>query len=636
MAKKTWTGIIFSDMQQLILRASRQQEIKLGLYPESEVRYLSQIASLQKVRQALKSDQGWTIYCPVEAFGRVGRYEGYNYEYRLSVDSKTFTGKVVSLPSGSFVEFKEAYYFEHSFGVLRLQISRQNRYGTLGPSKTLITEPFAIALNQNKPIHNALREMSAYVNKQLRTLGQGLEKDTSFISYDWSEKDSGTQRLLNRLQIIERVLKIYEQQATYFRTNARFRLVLTEKVEHQTGKVNNFTEQTLRYIIEHPNNLVPSSNGNGLRIQNRHYLPRRTLVRTSQKTFELRENQIVLGFLQTLEKGLTEELQLLKQREIPTIPHIKSATGYVNSVELLLGEILERLNNYQQRISLCLKKVQRIFLQYREMLPVDSLVCQKMPPPSQIFLAIPAYRLIYDAMNHWFQLEKLSLAREDLLLESFERSQLYEYYCLLKQLELLQQGGLVLKKIERFCYTHPGKRFSQSSLPNTFYFEALDDLGQVTFFYEPVISTPRPGQPSSENGISLIRTSRMQWDKDGNISLLDGADLCYTPDYVVRIEKVGKAPRWFIADAKYRDSSKVLLEEAPKIMFKYFMSMNPCDRGSIIGVWLFYAFDGKEEMIPRFQSLHPENVKDIYFERLFPGVSFSPRWIPSILKIAQE
>ena len=61
--------------------------------------------------------------------------------------------------------------------------------------------------------------MSAYVNKQLRTLGQGLGKDTSFISYDWSEKDSGAQRLLNRLQIIERVLKIYEQQATYFRTN---------------------------------------------------------------------------------------------------------------------------------------------------------------------------------------------------------------------------------------------------------------------------------------------------------------------------------------------------------------------------------------------------------------------------------
>lgn len=106
-------------------------------------------------------------------------------------------------------------------------------------------------------------------------------------------RDSATS-FARRIALLERLLVTFEECAHYLRANARFRLVPQSRVD-AVEKLRAVTSETVRYVAEHPDELVLSPSGAGLRIGGRTYLPRHVLVESSAKRFDTYENRAILG-----------------------------------------------------------------------------------------------------------------------------------------------------------------------------------------------------------------------------------------------------------------------------------------------------------------------------------------------------
>lgn len=635
-------------MAQFILRAPQADRADvilsatLGDTPNAAIDY----EAIHSAQHSVCSDVAWSVSFLASAFeegGKVG-VRAQRALHELTVNGEPITtneinvdGVVTLTPCESqSLDGRRALkcIFRNLLGLARIEVTRVTGYGQNAQRQTLTSEPVFILIPEGNA--KTIRQMSDYVMKSLRVWGKDFGSQGFAGFLESANADKLSQTLAQRLQAVESLLKLYEQQASYFRANARFRLVSGERVDG-IGRLNGFSESTLRYVIEHPDDLVPTTNGRGLRIGNRQYMPQHALVQSSKKTFDLVENQLILGFLKTLEKRLIEEVGELAARKARLPVLMAAEEGYVSSAEAILGEALLQLDRYEKKITQCLAQTREIFFQYQQMLPVMPLETATMPPPTQIFLSIPAYRLIYDAMLRWREMGTLSMVAEDLLLTTFERSRLYELFTLLWQLDAISNAGLTCVRREHFAYSTLTPKRNFSELPNTFAFERRDATGalvqKLTLFYEPVIRVPTAKLPVGENGVGLIRTSPLSIDaREGGLQVLNNPDLMfYTPDFVVRNENSAGQVTWFIADAKYTSLENAITTLTQEILFKYLFSVRPTKPTERLGgVWLLCAYDNKTLSLNTTRPWLPGNVADLHFEHLTVGQIDKSEWIETI------
>ncbi len=344
--------------------------------------------------------------------------------------------------------------------------------------------------------------------------------------------------------------------------------------------------------------------------------------------------------MKTLEKGLSAEIETLAKRKLKLPELLHAQKGYVSSAEAVLGAVLQQLNAYATKISYFLDRAKSIFYQYQQLLPVEPVETITPPLPTQIFLSIPAYRVLYDAILRWYKMDALSVATEELLFGAFERSQLYELFCLLWQLNSFKKAGLHCVKVDHYDYAFLSK-LKQSQLPNTFYFERKDDQGnlcKLTLFYEPAINAPGDTLPRCENGVELMRTSPLAIDQEAeNFQLKhiqSPENLFYTPDFVVRTENAKGKVTWFISDAKYSDYKTVMKERTPEIVLKYLFSTAPVvTNEDVAGVWLFYHWKNSSFLLKSAQLWNPTHRPDVHYEHVqISDMGGSSQWINSVLE----
>ena len=436
-----------------------------------------------------------------------------------------------------------------------------------------------------------------------------------------AEESTFATELQNRLDSIERTLKTFEQLLPYFRTNAKFELVSQETVDG-VGRLTGFSHSTLRHVIEHPEDLVTSSHGTGIRIHNRYYMPRHTLVETKRKTFDLPENRLMLGFLERVTEVLEAEVEAVGARRSQLPELLKVEDEYVSSAEAIMGVVLKRLKNHQSQLEALLSHAKRISGQYRQVLPVTPATYGEVPAPSKVFLTIPAYRLVYQCMCDWQKMGPLHLMDEGLLLTTFERSRLYELFCLFKLIDDLRAAGFEITDHKRFVYSARPPHWPQSPVPNTFVLEKRSDgktVSRVTVFYEPFICSP---MRSLENGVDLVRTSPFTWE-DGVARMTDPQVSFVTPDYVVRLETEDRV-RWFIADAKYTEGWNAVSSQTRELLFKYLYSVCPVKEADTIeGLWILYGWlRADSSPIPATaRKWAPRPGVDVHYEEMSPYVT---------------
>lgn len=454
---------------------------------------------------------------------------------------------------------------------------------------------------------------------------------------DSNSPSSSGSTLKRRIALLERLLRTYEECAHYLRANARFRLVPQSRVD-AVEKLRAVTSDTIRYVAEHPDELVPSPGGAGLRIGGRTYLPRHVLVESSAKRFDIYENRAILGVLAALGEELRADAREAAERAEKLRVREPDRPGYVSTASPLAKDAAKRILAYAEALFGLERRTSVLFRDYRTMLPAEPLLLtltngRDALRPTEVFRSIPAYRALFEAISGVQRSEKPVLENEAALITACGRSRVFELHALFRLLEGFSAAGFKLTGTRRAAepeLERAGRRNSPDR-PNRFLFEkaAGDCVAEVLVCYEPAVRLSDLSESASEGGeaaeatsgtqrpegaekgekaeavdlderfaVRLARTSVLSPAEGGGLKVVTPEEAFFTPDFVVRVSVRSRQPlrsspsRWFVADAKYSTRTKTVLERTMDTAYKYLLAMSPTRPGDTLeGVWLFYAWE---------------------------------------------
>ena len=465
---------------------------------------------------------------------------------------------------------------------------------------------------------------------------------------DSNSPSSSGSTLKRRIALLERLLRTYEGCAHYLRANARFRLVPQSRVD-AVEKLRAVTSDTVRYVAEHPDELVPSPSGAGLRIGGRTYLPRHVLVESSAKRFDTYENRAILGVLAALGEELRADAREAAERAEKLRVREPDRPGYVSTASPLAKDAAKRILAYAEALFGLERRTSVLFRDYRTMLPAEPLLLtltngRDTLRPTEVFRSIPAYRALFEAISGVQRSEKPVLENEAALITACGRSRVFELHALFRVLEGLSAAGFKLTGTRRAAepeLERAGRRDTPDR-PNRFLFEkaAGDCVAEVLVCYEPVVRLSELSESASEGlsalnelsdgaaeggeaaeatsgtqrpegaekgeavdlderfAVRLARTSVLSPADGGGLKVVSPEEAFFTPDFVVRVSVRSRQPlksspsRWFVADAKYSTRTKTVLERTMDTAYKYLLAMSPTRPGDTLeGVWLFYAWE---------------------------------------------
>lgn len=413
---------------------------------------------------------------------------------------------------------------------------------------------------------------------------------------DSNSPSSSGSTLKRRIALLERLLRTYEECAHYLRANARFRLVPQSRVD-AVEKLRAVTSDTVRYVAEHPDELVPSPSGAGLRIGGRTYLPRHVLVESSAKRFDTYENRAILGVLAALGEELRADAREAAERAEKLRVREPDRPGYVSTASPLAKDAAKRILAYAEALFGLERRTSVLFRDYCTMLPAEPLLLtltngRDTLRPTEVFRSIPAYRALFEAISGVQRSEKPVLENEAALITACGRSRVFELHALFRLLEGFSAAGFKLTGTRRAAepeLERAGRR-DKPDRPNRFLFEkaAGDCVAEVLVCYEPVVRLSELSESASEGlsalnelsdgaaeggeaaeatsgtqrpegaekgekaeavdlderfAVRLARTSVLSPAEGGGLKVVTPEEAFFTPDFVVRVS-VRRGGEW--------------------------------------------------------------------------------------------
>ena len=550
---------------------------------------------------------------------------------------KTYQQRLTSTSIELIPQDDDAYLFSNSLFYAELIVELRNKSGDQLETKRFYAERVRINIPEGEESDNikAMADylFSHYENYLTPPFGKRLGQRKLLPLEGESTWDL-------RLKALADIVKIYESQYAYFRSNARFKLSEKNQVDG-FEKLHDFNASTAVYIATHPEELMPAPAGQGLRVGNKNYVPRHTLVRTDAKRFDVYENVTVLGFLRLLDLTISKDIETLDSL-IQKCLVAENEVGYVLSTSVLMGQSFEKLNSAKEQMQKVAQRLRTTYLYYCQALelPLITKAINRLPEFTPAFQNIPSYRLIYDVMHRWFKLGNPVLDRAEFLYSNVARSELYEHFVLVRILEALSKKGLQLVSSSRYEYQRfPSMLFEQGNLANTFEFKSTSDDTTVTVYYEPVVKANGFG---IENNVNVVRTSSLSLDIEapGTLNSNLSQTPYYTPDFLVCIRRiVNDLPeeRWFVADAKYSERRTVVKNYTVPLMFRYLFSMSPLKPAHAFeGLWLFNgkrsSFRSNLSTISKSANLYNDSCQNncVYYEDVYSNQVTTLKFVDAI------
>lgn len=446
--------------------------------------------------------------------------------------------------------------------------------------------------------YDSVRRMADYVYYHNPGL---LYANSPSPDQNW-DGNNQTETVESKLILLRRISAVYENNFRYFKANSRFVTAQEERVD-DFQKLQYITDSTIRYISGHPEQLYQVQDQVGIRFGNKYYLPAKTLITSSTRSFDIYENRILLSFLDLLRMSLD---QLLSQvhgmtAKIPDEPF--EVDDYVSSSSIMYEGAMRRLRKLEGELKELKSKYYSLSAIYSSILKIKHVPVTGIPRLTPIFRAVPQYHQIYDCIVAWFDSSQLNLKDDQFMLTFINVSALYEIYVLSKMLNSFSKSGYQAKEVEKVFYSFSGETFyKNTSCNNKFVFQKGNQT--VTVYYQPVLSTD---DRRSLNGLGLYRNNTIPFSTRDRIRTIPGN--YYDPDYVLKYEfEDSSEARYVVADAKYMRLDDVKTKEFSQLVYKYYFSLSPFNiHDSITELLIFngvsdFKYDGVTNLINRSHS----------------------------------
>lgn len=549
----------------------------------------------------------------------VGAFYCNDFEIRCNNEKSVTKGRRVILTNGLRI-------FVDNFGYVRFTLvfregqEPQTLYSALIPV-------YADARDrENSQIFNSMSQMADYVIDNCEPYGwedqlpaEGVDKTPSLVR--GGLKLSVKQSLEALAQLLERIVRVYQQALPFFRTGSKYR-VRPEKQWVSQERAVCLGADAVHSILQRPCHLRPVRRG-GMQLPGREerYIPSRVVAPAGKMDYDIYENQYVVGFLRyLLDKldNMSRHLDTLLKPECTA--ENKPLSGYVDTSCFIHGSTPQRLRVLARQLADIRREISELYVAYHHLLPAVPVQVRDAPLPTAIFRSVHHYQGIYELACQWFHFGVYDFRREDMVLSFIEGHTLYEYYVLIKLLRRLEDEGFQL--IQKKCHARPPMKDvppePKPVRPNRFAFRRGSLAAWV--FYEPWIFGLEPGTVKPEKNLGLFCST--SYTANGIRS--NGSHHLYHPDYVVKLQKADAPANYVILDAKLSSRSITQKNYMPGLIYKYLFALSPIrPEDKIVGLSLLYGkpLAGGEKSVTEICDQtgdHPELYRFVRLVALYP------------------
>ena len=523
-----------------------------------------------------------------------------NYKYTLSLKEELSDIKGISFYlNNKIIDMKYddnmfhtdiQYLFPDIFGFAQISVDIEYQDNRI---ESYFSEFFNVGTNDNSLVTD-IKRIFSYIYKNQELLLYDKNTDSTNLS---SLKNNNKSTLESQLYLVKKIIKTYADNYNYLKNNKKVKLTKESSID-SFEKLNYVNQQTLSFIVSHPEELIAFDKKSSISYENNYYIPNRTLITENKQSSNIYENRILISFLFTILKYLEDIETKIKKNLVSNSDLLFEKES---SASIIYNISTQKLKVLLNDIVINKKRVKDLLLNYNRIFLIEYSIINTMPKPTQTFLSVRGYSDIYILIKEWMSFGIYNLDAELLLVPFLTNSQVYEYYVLLKICNYFTEKGFKLDKKERYLYKPPNTtRYSNTSFSNTFYFRQRDV--EVCVYYQPVIYT-KPN--SKNNNINILRNNKLALDK--NLEVSGGY---YLPDFIIKIKKNDNV-EYLILDAKFSTMRSVKNYYFPILVYKYIFSLSVTKLNEkIIGIC---AINGKrEENASDNYSIYTEYVnKDI-------------------------
>ncbi len=438
-----------------------------------------------------------------------------------------------------------------------------------GENISLRSEYLPVLVRKGK-LNDSVQRMAKFVYDNYEELLYGNDIHPRNLS---GMKESDYKSLESRLLLLNRMAGLYEENFSYFKANSRFKSEPKEYVD-RFEKLQFITNSTIQHISQHPEELEQVNYTTGITYLQHNMQPKRTLISRNMYTYDIYENQIIVGFLKTVIAAIVD----IKHRVEQTLNKIPAREveidGYVTSAFFIFSSTKKILESYHGELLMLENRFIALYGAYSDILKVKEAIVSVVPKPTAVFLAIPQYHVIFNSILEWFKYGICDLLREQFMLTFLRSSTLYECYLLTKLNKYFVEHGF--ERSGHNTYSYPMRknaRYRNTRFSNTFVFRRGENL-TVTVYYQPVIYD----KDYQHNGIGLHRTTSIVIADD---SPEERIGRYYAPDYILKME-TSKITRYVILDAKFSTCSTIKNFYFSKLAYKYVFSVSTINPENVL------------------------------------------------------
>lgn len=441
--------------------------------------------------------------------------------------------------------------------------------GNMGDEKYYYSDYFRVATTKQtiKRVEEMLEEIEKNIPNSLDLCFSKSKKQAGLLSSD-------RRSIWNTLTLVDEIIKIYEECLGLF-INHKQASVEEYRTIVDVTEMHNVDQECLRWIACNPDNLIPTKEDTGISLDENKYIPSKVKTYTSRYSYDVYENKVILGFLNTIYEYISRQLDCLNRelKELEQVPQ-QIVLQIPNTHDLTSRCVFVYYKKVKEQFlerQICL---QELFGKYEYCLRCTPDVIVGIPKLTNTFKQIYHYRLCYEAMVRWYTLGDYSFEHLEYLFKLKTLSRLFEYFCLIRLQNAFLKCGYYLKESDRVIYDVED---DNENINNKYVFDGPQY--ELTLLYEPTIWVDKLNKDTDlySTGYNFIKN---RWNNK------------WTPDFVLKIASERKV-YYYILDAKFSKEHNVKCRYMPELVLKYGSQIATKDKAlsDVIGIGALYPSD---------------------------------------------
>ena len=450
--------------------------------------------------------------------------------------------------------------FLECFGAIKIKM---DIYDT-----TFVSNSIAVMVS-NSTINNNVMNMVQYIYDNCENYLYECHKHSSIST---GIKGNEIVSLEAKISYMDKIIETYKRVYEYLKISPYTKLQKIESVD-SFEKLQSISSNTIRYISSHSDELIAVNYFTGIRYNKQYYQPNKTLIEYNIQSYDVYENQVVVGFLRSIVNEITQIINDIQKRYYTESKSIIQ-DGYFDSMYTIFSRSIEKINTYISMLIDLKKQYQQLYFAFSNLLSIEGSDVTRIPDYTPVFRSIGAYNQIYQVIYRWFSCGNYDLGKEELLLSFISTSKIYEYYCLIKLLQYFEKmDHTTFVKSSSTSYFVADDLYINTKYNNTYYYEK-GDIG-ITIYFQPVIY----GNNLAVNNIFLFRNNSPNLSDKMAIPY-------YSPDYLIKISKESGS-EYIVIDAKFSSPQNIKKNQLQQLVYKYLFSISPLDeKDSISGLYI--------------------------------------------------